>query len=76
MSSWTLSWVVWLAAFVVIEGLALLRKRPDDTLSEHVWRWFAVARATQPDGRTRLRRFMLLAGMSWLSVHFLTGGWV
>ncbi|MCX4572276.1 hypothetical protein OHB41_03565 [Streptomyces sp. NBC_01571] len=77
MSPWTLSWAVWLAAFGVIEGLALANKRPDDTLSEHVWRWFAVTRHDpQPDGWTRLRRFALLAGMSWLGVHFLTGGWV
>lgn len=77
MSPWTLSWVVWLAAFGVIEGLALARKRPDDTLSEHVWRWFAVARpGAQPDGFTRLRRFALLAGVTWLGAHFLTGGWV
>lgn len=77
MNPWTLSWVVWLAAFGVIEGLALLNKRPGDTLSEHVWHWFAVARSTpQPDGWTRLRRFALLAGVTWLGVHFVTGGWV
>ncbi|MFE9381788.1 hypothetical protein ACFYMO_00905 [Streptomyces sp. NPDC007025] len=77
MSIWTLSWVTWLAAFGVIEGLALARKRPDDTLSEHVWRWFAITRRDpQPDGLTRLRRFTLLAGVTWLAAHFLSGGWV
>ncbi|WP_223772937.1 hypothetical protein [Streptomyces sp. 135] len=77
MNVWTLSWVAWLAAFGVIEGLALARKRPDDTLSEHVWCWFAIARRDpQPDGFTRLRRFLLLAGIGWLGAHFLTGGWV
>ncbi|WP_330478689.1 hypothetical protein OG301_26790 [Streptomyces platensis] len=77
MSPWTLSWVVWLAAFGVIEGLALARKRPGDTLSEHVWQWFAINQRDQmPSGLTRLRRFALLAGVTWLGVHFVTGGWV
>ncbi|MFD3573858.1 hypothetical protein [Streptomyces sp. NPDC058644] len=77
MNVWTLSWVVWLAAFGVIEGLALRRKRPGDTLSEHVWAWFAIARRDpMPDGLTRLRRFALLAGVGWLAAHFLSGGWV
>lgn len=67
-------WIAWIAAFVVIEGVALYRKQEGDTLSEHVWKWFHTDKMTKPTGTTRLRRFVLLAFMAWLSVHFLTGG--
>lgn len=77
MSVWTLGWLAWLAAFAVLEGATLVRKRPGDTLSEHVWKWFGTARpGPLPDGWTRFRRFVLLSGLVWLVAHFLTGGWV
>lgn len=78
MSVWTYLWLGWLAAFCVIEGKALFNKTEGDTLSEHVWKWFSTQRTAtkqgQPTGWVRLRRFVLLAFMAWLSVHFLTGG--
>lgn len=76
MSGYTIAWLSWLGAFGVIEGMALANKRPGDTLSEHVWRWFATGQGSSadPSGWVRLRRFSLLAFMAWLSVHFLTGG--
>jgi hypothetical protein len=64
-------WLIWLGFFVAIEGQALFDKEPSDTLSEHVWAWFAIK--TKPKW-WRARRFVLLAFMTWLSVHFLTGG--
>jgi hypothetical protein len=79
----TAAWVAWIAAFGVIEGIALYRKQPGDTLSEHVWKWFGTRRdveyhgkGEQPSGLLRLRRFALLAFLAWLSIHFLTGGLV
>lgn len=74
MDIWSWLWVGWLAAFCVIEGAALARKAPGDTLSEHVWAWFHTKRGTRADGTTRLRRLALLAFVTWLAVHFLTGG--
>jgi hypothetical protein len=75
---WSWLWIGWLAAFCVIEGKALFNKTEGDTLSEHVWKWFSTQRTAakqgQPTGWVRLRRFVLLAFMAWLSVHFLTGG--
>lgn len=79
MNAWDYAWLSWLAAFVILEGMALARKQQDDTLSEKVWKWFATSRpgsAAQPDGWTRFRRFALLAGLAWVMVHFMTGGWV
>jgi hypothetical protein len=73
MSGYTIAWLFWLAMAAVIEIPALLNKAPGDTLSEHVWRWFSIrdkARGWQA------RRFVLLTFMVWLTVHFLTGGWV
>lgn len=71
MSGWTIAWLLWIAAFLVIEGKALFNKSWDDTLSEHVWKWFSIS----AKGRAwRLRRFALLAGLAWLAAHFLSGG--
>ncbi|XVU22557.1 hypothetical protein ACQPZJ_35555 [Actinoplanes sp. CA-054009] len=78
MSIFGIIWLIWLGIFVVVEGVALFNKKPGDTLSEHVWKAFA----TQWDiGRERTgwqqaKRFVLLAFMVWLTIHFLTGGWV
>ncbi|MGW0705099.1 hypothetical protein ACWD4G_03825 [Streptomyces sp. NPDC002643] len=70
----TVAWVAWIGLFVVIEGAALYLKEPGDTLSEHIWKWFHTAKGVVPDRTTRLRRFVLVAFMAWLSAHFLTGG--
>jgi len=76
MSGYTWAWLTWLGAFVAIEGRALLNKSAGDTLSEHVWQWFATAQGStgKPSGWVRARRLGLLAFMAWLSVHFMTGG--
>lgn len=80
----TIAWILWIAAFLVIEGIALFRKEKGDTLSEHVWKWFGTRRdveyevdeSGQPKGWLRFGRFVLLAFMAWLTAHFVTGGWV
>ncbi|MFF4952291.1 hypothetical protein [Streptomyces chattanoogensis] len=40
MSGYTLAWVAWLAAFAVIEGMALANKKLGGTFSEHTRAWF------------------------------------
>lgn len=72
MDGYTIAWVSWLAAFGVIEGKALLSKREGDTLSEHVWKWFAVRDEHAKAGQ--VRRAVLVMFLAWLSAHFLTGG--
>lgn len=42
MTTWDYVWLAWLAWFLAVEGIALARKEPGDTLSEHVWKWFKV----------------------------------
>lgn len=80
MSGWTIAWLVWLGAFVVIEGPALANKKPDDTLSEHVWRWFATRREDMRNDQgkasawVKIRRVVLVSFLAWLSLHFATGG--
>lgn len=76
MSGYTIAWLAWLGAFGVIEGLALANKRQNDTLSEHIWRWFATQSdgPAKPTGWIRARRFILVAFLAWLSAHFLSGG--
>lgn len=78
MSPWTWAWIAWAVYFLVVEGMALFNSRPGDTLSEHVWAFIGIRRKgddlRQPTGWTRLRRFLVLAFLAWLSVHLLTGG--
>jgi hypothetical protein len=68
-------WSAWIAFFVIWEGKGLISKKKGDTLSELIWSIFATSRLNVPvTGWVRLRRFLLLAGMAWLTVHFATGG--
>ena len=68
----TALWLIILGAGAALELYTLGTKAPGDTLSEHVWRWFQIK-----GGRTQqARRAGLLLGMVWLTVHFLSGGWV
>ncbi|AFV51323.1 hypothetical protein FDG66_gp03 [Streptomyces phage phiCAM] len=70
----TAAWVAWIAAFAVIEGVALYRKQPGDTLSEHIWAWFHTAKGQQKTKTTQARRAVLVMFLAWLVVHFLSGG--
>lgn len=75
MELFTTLWIGWLVFFVGVEAAGLLSDREDRTLSEHVWRWFAV-NDDRPDTWSWVRRLTLGGFLAWLSVHFLTGGWV
>jgi hypothetical protein len=68
---YTAGWLLWILWFVIEEGYAFATHNMSGTLSDHVWYWFSI------NGHSdfwRLRRFMLLSFLSWLSLHFLTGG--
>ncbi len=71
--TWTRLWLGWIAAFFVIEGTALARHRPQDTLSDHVWAWFDIPQHPAPAGNVRFRRIALVGFLAWLAGHFLTG---
>lgn len=71
MNEYTALWLLWLLQFLAIEGAALLNKRPNDTLSEHIWHVFSIRQKSQG---WRVRRFSLLAFLAWLCAHFLSGG--
>jgi hypothetical protein len=76
-SPWTIGWFIWIGYFVVLEGWALFRSKPGDTLSEHVWVWFGTQKGDLDRPVTasvRIRRVVLGGFMLWLSIHFLTGG--
>jgi hypothetical protein len=74
MNGWSVTWLAWALAFVLIEGAALvLGDQPDRpaTLSAHIWQ---LVRGTT--WWHRLARVVLVCGLAWLSVHLLSGGWV
>lgn len=75
MTVWTWLWFGWGAYFLVVEGWALVLGRTSGTLSAHVWAFLGYSGGVKyPTGWTRLRRFLVLAFLAWLSVHLLTGG--
>lgn len=71
--AFTYAWYSWLAEFILIESAAIIRRKPQDTLSDHVWAWFGIPKKHAPDRSERIRRLLLLAFMTWLGAHFLTG---
>jgi hypothetical protein len=76
---WTILWILWGVYFAVVEGLALWReyKRKADqaTLSETIWRWFAVKNPSGPRWWVHTRRIILALFMVELTVHFVSGAW-
>jgi hypothetical protein len=71
-------WVAWiLLGFGIPEAIALFnRKGTEDTLSEHVRRWFAtdVIGRKNLSAWAKIRRILLAVGMSWLFIHWMTNG--
>lgn len=74
MTTYTVGWLLWIAAFFLLELPALASRVPGRTLSEHTWRWFKVL-----DDRhtpiTWVLRGVLLLFLSWLFLH-LGFGWL
>ena len=71
MDGFTIAWLMWLAMFGVIEGVALVRKEPGDTLSEHIWKWFSIK--DKAKGWV-VRRGVLALFLLWLGLHMLGVG--
>jgi hypothetical protein len=74
MSWYTWAWLLWLAWFLAVEGVALANKRDGDTLSEHVWKWFHV-RDPRPTWLVVVGRIVLGLFLLWLCLH-LVFGWL
>jgi hypothetical protein len=72
VSAWAWAWIAVVAAFLGVElSAAFATPKQGHTASEIIWRW------TRGRGRLHwLARFGLVAGLAWLSLHLLSGGWV
>lgn len=73
----TAGWVIWLALFAVLEGIAIKDRRKGDTLSEHVW-W--AQERLRNAGMIGKVLYGALAGgifilLTWLIFHFILGWW-
>lgn len=73
MSPYLVAWILWILMFFAIEIPALVERRPGDTLSAYIWRWFSIK---EKSPGYRWRRLVLVIGLVWLVLHLLTGGWV
>ena len=68
-------WILWILAFIIIEGAALIRKDRGDTLSEKTWKWFSLK-----GSKDKLKPWQVLVRIGfisfwvWLTIHFLFGG--
>ena len=65
---YSLLWLLWLVAFLVLEIYALVTNAYN-TLSENVWRLTGVG---QPGGWS-FAHFMVAAFCLWLACHFVFG---
>lgn len=67
----SIGWIVIVAAGLVLEAVALLRKGRGDTASEHVW-WLLR--------KAPVVWFLGLGFFAWLAVHFfgfgIVDGWI
>lgn len=73
-SGFTVAWVVWVLFFLVVEGLAILRQREDETFSGHWWKVFHVRSKVPRPVRVVLVLVQLAFG-GWLIGHLVFGWW-
>jgi hypothetical protein len=69
MNTWDYIWLGWIAAFLILEAIALINDEPGDTLSENIWQWFAV----RSKRGWHWRRWILAIFLVWLLVHMVAG---
>lgn len=66
--SWyTWAWIILLSSMVVLEVVALIDPRKNDTLSAHA---IFVMRAR------KLVRVAVILFLVWVTIHWATGGWI
>lgn len=70
---WSAIWIIWMATFGVVEGIALIRPGRGDTLSENVWRWFKTGPGHTVGIGWGWRAFALGAFLVWLALHLVFG---
>lgn len=64
---YALLWLGWIAYFAIAEGSAFLMRRPQDTLSDFVWRF-------EGTGWTAAR-YLVAAVMVWAALHLVLRWW-
>ena len=70
---YTIAWVIWILAFGIIEAIAVIDKKKGDTLSEHIWKWFAI---DNKEPFYKFKRLTLVTFLVWFAIHILTRGWI
>ena len=70
--SW--AWLVWVVFFLLVEGIAIVRKGRGDTFSEHWWKVFRTGQKVPTWIKILLAVVQLGAGI-WLTGHLTFGWW-
>jgi hypothetical protein len=68
MNIWNVLWVLWIVSFAIIEAVAISNDVDEDTLSEHLRKWFRVDTHL---GRTV---WLVVSGIffAWFVVHIVS----
>ena len=78
MHWYTAYWILWLSAFLAVEGWALVAHMTGATFSDAVWTWFGVTGRQRQRRRWTpweiTRRVVLGEFMLWLGLH-MEFGW-
>lgn len=74
MTTPTWAWALWIATFLVLEGIGLFDNRKGGTLSELTWNTFRV-HDRRPTTATWALRGVLLGFLIWLAGHLGMGWW-
>ena len=63
----TIAWITLLVLIIIVEAIALIKKKPDETLTYHIRKWFSL----RGHGKLWwLRRGALGVFALWLAWHF------
>lgn len=77
-STWARIWAIWLvvvaASFAILEGIALVKRKPGDTLSENTRRWIRTDKGWKSAGPLAFMA-ALIAFVVWFLPHIVWEIW-
>ena len=72
MNTFKVLWIIWIAFFIIVEGIAVFNDVPGDTLSEFVWDIIGTDSDDRSIGQWFWRAGVLTL-LAWLIPHMMPG---